>query len=231
MATILLAHGAWNGGWGWKKMRPLFAGAGHAFWTPTYTGLGERRHLAHRDIDLDTHIADLVGVIEDEELSDVVLLAHSYGGMVATGVADRARDRVQRIIYVDAIVPRDGQAVNDIMPTLRVPVPDAETDWLIEPSPLSPDNTPGDSEWLMRHRSPHPAKCFSQKIRLSAEPSCPRHYIYALQYGPVDRFGPFRDRAREENGWTLHTIDSTHSPNVTAPWALFGIVQDILSRG
>ena len=229
MATIVLAHGAWNGGWAWKKMRPLFAGAGHDFRTPTYTGLGERRHLARPDIDLDTHIADIVAVIEAEELDDVVLLAHSYGGMVATGVADRARDRVARIIYVDAIVPRDGQSVGDLMGSLRVPDPDA--DWLVQPNALSPDNTPQDQAWILRHRCPHPAKCFSQRITLSAEPSCPRHYVYALQYGPEDRFGPFRDRAREEDGWTLHTIDATHSPNVTAPWALFGIVQDILTRG
>lgn len=233
MATILLAHGAWNGAWAWRKMVPLFGSAGHRFVTPTYTGLGERRHLAHRDVDLDTHVGDLLGVIRAEELSGVTLLAHSYGGMVATGVAARARGAVERIIYVDAIVPRPGQAVNDIMPTVRLPAPDAgpEADWLVQPAPLSPDNSPEDAEWLMRHRCPHPAKCFSQKLDIDADPDCPRHYIYALQYGPEDRFGPFRDRAREEAGWRLHMIDATHSPNVTAPWALFGIVQDILSQG
>ena len=228
MATIVLAHGAWNGAWAWKKMRPLLTAAGHAFHTPTYTGLGERQHLATPEVGLDTHIADLVGVIEAEELTDVTLLAHSYGGMVATGVADRVPDRIARIIYVDAIVPRNGEAVNDIMPTLRLP--DGTDDWLVQPAPLSPDNSPKDQEWILRHRCPHPARCFAQKIQLSAEPSCPRHYIYALEYGPVDRFGPFRDRARDEPGWTLHRIDATHSPNITAPNALFGIIQDILSK-
>ncbi|MEM1164180.1 MAG: alpha/beta fold hydrolase, partial [Pseudomonadota bacterium] len=111
MATFLLAHGAWNGGWAWRKLRPLMQAAGHDFWTPTYTGLGERAHLAHRGIDLDTHIADIMGVIEAEELQDIVLVGHSYGGMVATAVADRARDRVQRLIYVDAFAPRDGDSV------------------------------------------------------------------------------------------------------------------------
>ncbi len=229
MAIIVLAHGAWNGSWGWKKMSPLLANAGHDFFTPTLTGLGERHHLAGPSINLDTHINDLLGVIEAEELTDVTLLAHSYGGMVATGVADRARDRIARIIYVDAIVPRDGQAVTDIMPARDLPA-GTDDDWQIPPSPQSPDNTPEDSAWLERHRRPHPVGCFTQKISLGAEPSCPRHYIYALNYGPVDRFAPFRDRARSEAGWTLHHIDSTHSPNVTAPWALFGLIQDILEQ-
>ena len=229
MATIVLAHGAWNGAWAWKKMRPLLTASGHEFHTPTYSGLGERQHLATPDTDLETHIADVVGVIEAEELSGVVLLAHSYGGMVATGVADRIRDRIGRIIYVDAIVPRNGEAVNDIMPSLRVPSEDGS--WLVEPAPLSPDNSPEDEAWILRHRGPHPARCFTQKIQLSAEPTCPRHYVYALQFGPVDRFGPFRDRAAAEDGWTLHKIDATHSPNITAPHTLSGIIQDILSAG
>lgn len=223
MTTFLLAHGAWNGGWAWHRVRALMLEAGHAFWTPTYTGLGERAHLAHREIDLDTHIADLMGVIEAEELRDIVLVGHSYGGMVATGVADRARDRVRRLIYIDAFAPRDGQSVNDLSASRRVPDPDAgpDADWLVQPAPLSPDNSDEDAAWLLRHRRAHPAKCFSQRLRLSAEPSCPRDYIYALRCGPVNRFGAFRDRARAEPGWTLHEMDCTHSPNVTAPRELF----------
>lgn len=229
MAVFLLAHGAWNGGWGWRKIRDRMRAAGHDFHAPTYTGLGERAHLAHPDVDLDTHIADLMGVIECEELNDIVLIGHSYGGMVATGVADRARDRVRTLIYIDAFAPRDGQAVNDLTPLPRKP--SGDQDWLIQPAPQSPDNTPEDAQWLARHRKPHPAKCFSQKIRLSAEPSCPRHYLYALQYGPVDRFGAFRERARVEHGWTLHDIDTTHSPNVTAPDLLFGLLDRIAAQG
>ena len=228
MATILLAHGAWNGGWAWAKMRPLFANAGHVFWTPTMTGLGERQHLAGPDIDLETHIGDILGVIEAEELTEVTMLAHSYGGMVATSVADRARDRITRLIYVDAIVPRDGQSVTDLMPGLPLPsgTPD---DWQVPPNPLSPDLSREDEAWILRHRCPHPVGCFTQRINLADEPACPRHYIYALQCGPVDRFAAFRDRAGKEDGWALHTIDATHSPNITAPWALFGIIQDILT--
>ena len=94
MATVVLAHGAWSSAWAWKKIRPLMAAAGHEFFTPSYTGLGERAHLANPANDLETHIKDVLGVIKYEDLRDVVLIGHSYGGMVVTGVADRARDRV-----------------------------------------------------------------------------------------------------------------------------------------
>ena len=229
MTTFVLAHGAWNGGWAWRRIAQRMAAAGHAFYAPTYTGLGERAHLAHRGIDLDTHIADVMGLIDCEELTGITLVGHSYGGMVATGVADRMRDRIDCLIYVDAIVPRDGQSVNDLMAAQRLPPTGAapDRDWLVEPAPLSHDFSPEDVAWALRHRRAQPALCFSQRIALSAEPSCPRHYIYALDYGESDRFGQFRDRARTEPGWTLHEIQSTHSPNVTAPDALFRLLTDI----
>ena len=103
--TFLVCHGAWSAGWAWKKMHPLMAASGHRLVTPTYTGLGERAHLANPSIDLETHIEDILNVIKYEDLRDIVLVGHSYGGMVATGVADRARDRVTQLIYVDAFVP------------------------------------------------------------------------------------------------------------------------------
>src|ERR1700754_1218936 len=111
--TFLLCHGAWSGGWSWKKMHPLMAQAGHRLVAPTYTGLGEREHLAGPDVHLDTHIQDILGVIKFEDLRDIVLLGHSYGGMVATGVADRARERVSQLIYLDSFVPRDCQSLLD----------------------------------------------------------------------------------------------------------------------
>ena len=115
MATFLIAHGAWSGGWAWKKIRRRLGARGHQVFTPTYTGLGERAHLARREFGLDTHIQDVLGVLEYEDLSDVVLLGHSYGGMVATGVADRAPQRLRRLAYLDAFAPRDGQALLDLV--------------------------------------------------------------------------------------------------------------------
>ena len=114
MAVFAVAHGAWSAAWAWKKMRPLLRAAAHELWTPTYTGLGERAHHAGPAVDLDTHIADVIGVLDMEDLRDIVLIGHSYGGMVATGVADRARDRIAQVVYLDAFVPRDGQSVLDL---------------------------------------------------------------------------------------------------------------------
>src|SRR5437762_13305351 len=107
--AFLVCHGAWSAGWAWKKMHPLMQAAGHRLVTPSYTGLGERVHLANPSIDLESHIEDVLNVIKYEDLRDIVLIGHSYGGMVATGVADRARDRVVQLIYVDAFVPKEGQ--------------------------------------------------------------------------------------------------------------------------
>src|ERR1700681_4921639 len=113
-ATFLVCHGAWSAGWAWKKMHPLMAARGHRLVTPSYTGLGERDHLASPSIDLETHIQDILNVIKYEDLRDIALIGHSYGGMVASGVADRARARVSRLIYLDAFVPRHSQAVYDL---------------------------------------------------------------------------------------------------------------------
>ena len=116
MATFLIIHGAWSAGWAWKKMRPRLRALGHEVFTPTCTGLGERAHLAHPEVSLDTHIDDMLAVLEYEDLHDVVLVGHSYGGMVATGVADRAAARLQQLVYLDAFVPQDGQSAFDLIP-------------------------------------------------------------------------------------------------------------------
>ena len=114
--TFLVAHGGWSAGWSSKKMNPLMNAAGHRLITPTYTGLGEREHLASPSNDLETHIQDMLAVIKYEDLSDIVLVGHSYGGMVATGVADRVRDRVSQLIYLDAFVPQDGESLFGLLP-------------------------------------------------------------------------------------------------------------------
>jgi len=118
-ATFLVCHGAWSAGWAWKKMHPLMCAAGHRLVTPTYTGVGERVHLADKSVDLETHIQDILNVIKYENLRDIVLIGHSYGGMVATGVADRAREFISRLIYIDAFVPDDGQSLLDLNESAR----------------------------------------------------------------------------------------------------------------
>ena len=114
MATYLLVHGAWHGGWCWRRVTDILRAEGHTVFTPTLTGLGERAHLARPEIDLETHISDVLGVLDAEELDDVILCGHSYGGMVITGVADRLPGRIKALVYLDAFVPEHGESVIDL---------------------------------------------------------------------------------------------------------------------
>ena len=170
--TFLVCHGAWSAGWAWKKMHPLMQAAGHRLVTPTYTGLGERAHLAHPGIDLDLHIEDMLNVITYEDLRDIVLVGHSYGGMVATGVADRARDRVKQLIYVDAFVPGDGQSLLDLnqAAVLRMQELANAGGWRVPPNPTPSDTSPADVEWLSARRVDMPIKCFEAKLKLQGGP-------------------------------------------------------------
>src|SRR5215211_1043953 len=116
MATFVLVAGAWHGGWCWRKVTPLLRAAGHEVFAPTLTGLGERSHLAHPDVGLTTHIQDIVNLLEYEDLNDVVLVGHSYSGMVITGVAEQVPGRLAHLVYLDAFVPENGQALVDLLP-------------------------------------------------------------------------------------------------------------------
>ena len=227
--TFLVCHGAWSAGWAWKKMHPLMQAAGHRLVTPTYTGLGERVHLANPSIDLETHIEDMLNVIKYEDLRDIVLLGHSYGGMVATGVADRARDRVSQLIYLDAFVPEDGQSLLDLNEPARQRMQElAKTGWRVPPNPTPPDTSPEDVAWLTARRVDMPIKCFEMKLRLKGgKLTLPRSYIYATRITPADTFGQFAKRTRNEKGWRYFEIDASHSPNVTAPEALMALLEKI----
>lgn len=107
--TFVLVHGTWLGGWIWATVADRLRAAGHRVFTPTLTGVGERHHLIGPGIGLETHIADITGVIDWEELEDVILVAHSFSGVAATGAADRRRARIRRIVFVDALIPRPGR--------------------------------------------------------------------------------------------------------------------------
>jgi pimeloyl-ACP methyl ester carboxylesterase len=231
--TFLVCHGAWSAGWAWKKMHPLMQAAGHRLFTPSYTGLGERVHLANPAIDLETHIEDMLNVIKYEDLRDIVLVGHSYGGMVATGVADRARDRVAQLIYIDAFGPGDGQSLFDLNEPGRQPMRDAATKgdgWRVPPMASPPDTLPEDVEWLAARRVQMPIKCFETKLKLqNGEPTLPRSYIYATRATPADTFGQFARRAKSEAGWRYYEIDASHAPNVTAPVALMALLQGIVA--
>jgi pimeloyl-ACP methyl ester carboxylesterase len=234
MATFVVAHGAWSAGWAWKKMHPLLAARGHRLVTPTYTGVGERAHLANPDIDLEAHIADMLAVLFWEDLREVILVGHSYGGMVATGVADRARDRIATLVYLDAFAPRDGESVFDVLPpATRDQRQAGATDgdgWRIPPGPMPPDTPEADRAWADPRRVPQPAKTFSQKLQLkNGSLTLPRHYIYCTRRPPDDRFRPFYDRAQRE-GWGTYEIDASHNPHITSPEALAALLDTIAAR-
>jgi pimeloyl-ACP methyl ester carboxylesterase len=234
MATFVVAHGAWSAAWAWKKMRPLLRRAGHELWTPTYTGLGERAHLANPDVSLDTHVQDIVAVLEAEDLTDVILIGHSYGGMVATGVADRARARVKHLVYLDAFAPKDGQSVFDLLPPdiaekMRAGAAASASGFGIPSNPMPSDTSPEDQAWAAPRRLPQPVKAFSTKLKLSAEPSAPRSYVYCTRAGIGDTFRQFAERAKRE-GWQTFEIDASHNPHITNPPALLAILDEIAAQ-
>jgi pimeloyl-ACP methyl ester carboxylesterase len=228
MATFLVAHGAWSAGWAWKKMRPLLRERGHELFTPTYTGLGERAHLLTPAVDLDTHIQDLLGVLECEDLREVILVGHSYGGMVATGVADRAPERIARLVYLDAFAPRNGQSTLDLgSPTAWNKL--ASDEWRVPPNPLPPDTSASDAAWIAPRRVAHPRRALEQPIRLAgAVEKLPRTYIYCTRPAPSDSFRQFAERAKKE-GWQYLEIDASHNPHITNPGALAQMLYGIAS--
>jgi len=214
MATYLICHGAWSGGWSWKKMRSLLRAAGHEVFTPTYTGLGERAHLAHPMVCLQTHIQDVLAVIEYEDLADFILVGHSYGGMVVTGVADRVPEKVRQLVYLDAFVPADGQSLDDLTGQVREGV----EGWLLPPNPPAPDTTAADIAWNLPRGRHMPARCFSQKLRLAnAQLRFPRTYIHCTKKVGPDVFRQFADRLRDDPEWRFLEMDASHSPNLTEP--------------
>jgi pimeloyl-ACP methyl ester carboxylesterase len=232
MATFLVAHGAWSAGWAWKTMRPPLRAAGHEVLTPTYTGLGERAHLASPAIDLETHIRDIVGVLDMEDLHGVVLIGHSYGGMVVTGVADRARDRIAQVVYLDAFVPQDGQCLLDLQTPeardrMRELARTAGEGWRIPPNPMPPDTPDADLQWAASRRLPQPIKTFEQPLRMSNQAPPPRAYIYCRRARPDDVFRQFAKRAQRESHWRYFEIDASHNPHITAPQALLALLETI----
>ena len=237
MATFLVAHGAWSAGWVWKKMRPLLRERGHELFTPTYTGVGERVHLAAPDVGLTTHIADVLAVLEFEDLHDVTLIGHSYGGMVATGVADRAPQRIAQLVYLDAFVPRDGQSLDSLCAAqVRSRMSNAvhgnADEWRIPPNPLPTDTLPEDVGWITPRRVMQPRKTFEEPIRITrVVDGLPKTYVYCTRVEPGDAFRPFAERARSEPGWRYLELDASHSPHVTAPQALADLLDRIVLRG
>ena len=176
--TFVLVHGAWHGGWSWKKLAPLLREAGHEVFTPTLTGLGERRHLATAATTLDTHIQDVIGVLEYEDLRDVVLVGHSYAGMVITGVMDKAAERLAQVVYLDAFLPDDGKSLNDYVPAFvagyEESVRTTGDGWRLPFAGALTLQTLGitdaaDIAWMSPRMDDQPYKTFVQPVRISPD--------------------------------------------------------------
>lgn len=229
MSTFLVAHGSWSAGWAWKKMHPLMAARGHRLVTPTYTGIGALSYLAHKDINLDTHIEDMVRVLFFDDLRDVILIGHSYGGMVATGVADRARDRIKHLVYLDAYAPEEGKSSHDYSSAERREAQrrDAADGWKVMPGNSPGDTSPEDKAWLSERRTPQPLATYEQKFHYENGPlTLPRSFIYAKKPNPGDPFRQFMEKGKRE-GWKIYEIDASHSPHVTAPEELMRILDEV----
>ena len=194
MATIVIVHGMFDGGWSWRGVKRLLEGAGHRVYTTTLTGLGERAHLAHPEIDLETHIADIVNLLYFEDLADVRLVGHSYAGCIITGVADRARERLASLIYLDAHVPDDGESFLQLLDANNRASIEAATRTSGEGWRVPPPAAPVIPVWshtqqvisgpgLHPRLVPHPFKTLTQPLQLtrSSDEALSRAYIYAPQ--------------------------------------------------
>jgi pimeloyl-ACP methyl ester carboxylesterase len=224
MTNFVLVHGAWHGGWCWQRVARRLRAAGHEAYAPTLTGLGERAHLVSRQIDLDAHIEDIVGVLRAEELTDVVLCGHSYGGMVISGVADRVADRIAALVYLDAYVPSDGQSLSSLQlperrAMLRAAVAERGAGWLMPPIPaVAFAVNDADHAWVDRQCVPHPYACFEQPIRLTGagDKVAKRTYIQAVGYAP-SAFGALAQRLRGDKSWRVESLPCGHDVMVDMP--------------
>ena len=222
MATFVLVHGAWHGGWCWLRVARLLRDAAHEVYTPTLTGLGERAHLARPEIDLETHVHDVVGVIEAEELRNVILVGHSYAGLVITGVAARAANRVTHLVYLDAFVPETGKSLFDYAgPRAEVMRESATTHgegWRVPPFPPERFGVTSqrDREWLQRRLVPQPLKTFEQPLTAAGGDRLKRTYVYCSSPA-MGAFDQFAERLREDRKWQCHELKTGHDAMLTAP--------------
>jgi pimeloyl-ACP methyl ester carboxylesterase len=233
--TFVLVHGGWHGGWVWQRLRPLLEEQGHRVLTPTLTGLGERAHLAHPDITPETHVADLLGVLQYEEVEDAILVGHSYGGFVITGAASRAPERVSGLVYLDAFVPTEsGQSAFSIgTPERAAQIRATMTGrFLVPPSGVehwSADEATRD--WLLRMTTPHPIRCFREGPILTGREGEIQHRLYlrCLRYDPSP-FAAFHARCAADSAWRTAGLDCLHDAMLDAPDLLARHLLDFAER-
>ena len=229
MATYVLVHGGGHGGWCYQRVARLLRSSGHEVYTPTLSGLGERSNLLSPDIDLDLHVRDVVAVLHYEDLDDVILVGHSYGGMVITGAADRAADRIGRVVYLDAANPENGQSLVDVAgPIIESTRPLGAVvdgvELVLLPSPEAAlfygVTDPDDVAWMADRLTGHPWKCFEQPLRLtnqSAFAALPQYHIVCTST-LATRDPELMEKARADG--RLWEIDTGHDLMITEPAAV-----------
>jgi pimeloyl-ACP methyl ester carboxylesterase len=228
MATYVLVHGGGHGGWCYQRVARILRSHGHDVYTPTMTGLGEREHLLSPAVDLNLQITDIVKVLEFEDLHDVILVGHSYGGMVITGVADRATDRVGHMVYLDAATPENGQSLMDLagplMEAARTQGRTVDGMELVLYPGTDPMNyfgltDPEQIEWVKPKLTPHPWKCFEQKLLLTNEAAMralPQTHIVCTMTLP------FRDveALKASSEGRVWDVDTGHDLMISEPAAV-----------
>jgi pimeloyl-ACP methyl ester carboxylesterase len=225
MAAFVLVPGGWGGAWAWNKLVvPMLRREGHDVCPVTLTGLGERVHLATPEVDLATHVQDVVNVLFYEDLRDVILVGHSYAGMVITGVADRVPERLRQLVYLDAVVPSNGQSLSDQFASqwredLAERARSEGEGWRLPPGPVPTDQPPEITEWALPRRAPQPLKTFTQPLELSrGETTLPRAFVNcALGQAPDSPQAQRAARLKADPGWRFYELQTGHNLHYSAP--------------
>ena len=232
MATFVLVHGAWHDGWCWWKVEPLLRQSGGSVYAPSLTGMGERSHLAGyidpAAINLDLHIKDVWELLESEGLEEVILVGHAYAGMVITGVAEVCPQRLDHLVYVNGVVPRDGEAMVDQLDAVRGPdftarvraAIDNREEFLRPPSTVEEIRRrwgitdPEDQSRVLPRLRPQSVASFAQPVRLGSSEALEisRSFILSRESG----FDPVAERVRQSD-WGLYQLDTGHDPMITKP--------------
>ena len=231
MSTFVLVHGAWHGSWCWKRVRNLLQKAGHDVFTPTLTGVGERCHLNSAGINLSTHVADIVNLIQFEELTDVILCGHSYGGCVISGAADRIPDRIRALVYLDAFVLENGEGLFDLVPPeqvegMRRQARETGDGWKVPPIPAEVFAVNReDAAWVNAQCTPHPLACFEERIKLTGGLGriADITHILATGFREGSPFPACHERAKAK-GWKTRTVSCGHDVMLDLPEELTALL-------
>jgi pimeloyl-ACP methyl ester carboxylesterase len=224
MTVYVLVHGAYHGGWCWRDVVPVLRAQGHEVYCPTLTGLGERAHLASRDTGLGTHIDDVANLILWENLHDVVLVGHSYGGVVIGGVADRLADRIKALVFVDALLPEHGKSVLDYQTPERAEYlrdRAVQNDgWRLPPisAEVYGVESPALAAWVDEKCTAHPLATFTEIQNLSGDwrGVAEKTFIRCTQSG-LDYMDKFSEQALADDTWVVHYLPTGHDCMVTEP--------------